>query len=283
MGGVDLFSTKHAGSDKKFVNAIDKQLYSQHQESLHLQQMGGGGLSDSEMGGMSSSVSPPQSVALLSPPKEETVRGAYALSASPFGPLDQSASRRAFAYLVSVLNATYPDHDFSSLQPSDFKRESSCTKVMYAIHNILLSLGKPVPPRMWEYLDKMMQLRHCAIYSHTPPDSFLADEPGVMWSVMYFFFNKKRSRVAHIHIKSVRHHHHHSPVLTSIDPSSSRPRRGTRSSLDDYDDNDNDYDLTYSSEASFDEAMEEYNDDAQGDDRDDRDDDEVVGGLEMDD
>lgn len=129
----------------------------------------------------------------------------------------------------------------------------------------------------------MMQLRHCAIYSHTPPDSFLADEPGVMWSVMYFFFNKKRSRVAHIHIKSVRHHHHHSPVLTSIDPSSSRPRRGTRSSLDDYDDNDNDYDLTYSSEASFDEAMEEYNDDAQGDDRDDRDDDEVVGGLEMDD
>jgi len=31
---------------------------------------------------------------------------------SPFGPLDQTASRRTFFYLIATLNAVFPDYDF---------------------------------------------------------------------------------------------------------------------------------------------------------------------------
>jgi len=32
---------------------------------------------------------------------------------SPFGPLDQPASRRTLFYLIGTLNASFPDYDFS--------------------------------------------------------------------------------------------------------------------------------------------------------------------------
>jgi hypothetical protein len=264
FGGIDLFTTKYAGTDKKLLKAIDKQLYTQVQDNLSFHD---------QVLPLSSSISPP-TVPILSPPNHglslpkslerrrqsfhhhrrqlSSGNGALStlsstanpglLSSSPFGPLDQPNSRKVFAYLISVLNASDPDHDFSSLQPEDFKRELSSTSVVNSFNNVLFGLGMPVPPKLWEVLDDLIDLKEANIYSHSPPQLFLADEPGTMWSMMWFFFNKRRKRVAFLHLKAVRHYT--SPLLTAVD--GSRCKNSIHNERDEYSD---DYDLTNSSDS----------------------------------
>lgn len=161
-------------------------------------------------------------------------------SDSPFGPLDQAASRKAFAHLVSILNYSHPDHDFSSLQPADFRRERSAAPVINSFNNLLFGCGIPVPPGMWSSLENHINLKECAVYSHSPPESFLDDEPGTLWSYMWFFFNRRRKRVAYLHLTTIRHHK--SPKLSAIDY-----RDGMR------DVDDEEYDLTvYGDESDYD-------------------------------
>ncbi|KAK9458674.1 Maf1 regulator-domain-containing protein [Lipomyces oligophaga] len=205
VGGCDLYTTKAAGGDKKLYKSIDKQLHSMHQESLVL----------------SSSLSPPS----YSPPTERTpsifstsldgplsssfmASTGTSFGSSPFGPLDQVSSRRTFAYLIAVLNASHPDHDFSSLHPVDFKRERTANQVVSAFSNTLFGVGAPVPSGLWEVIDSHIDLKDCVIYSHTPSPSFLADEPGTIWSMMWFFFNKRRKRVCYLFLKGTRKSFH---------------------------------------------------------------------------
>lgn len=266
VGGVDLFTTKPAGSDKKLFKTIDKQLEIQQQESLLHQQQQQHQHSEFPF---SSSISPPNTVSIFSPPDDIQVGTGKSLSSSPFGPLDQAASRKVFSYLISVLNAAHPDHDFTSLQPQDFKKEPSCTKVINSFNNILFGLGMPLNPQLWEYLDSQIELSQCAIYSHSPPESFLADEPGLMWSIMWFFFNKRRKRVAHLHLEAVRHHHY-----DDNDQRRYRQKKSVRSTGSSIDEEDEEYDLTYSSDTDYNNLGEDsYYLDSN---------DQVVGGLEMD-
>jgi hypothetical protein len=231
---------------------IDKQLHSHHQEVLnHYDQFP-----------FSSSISPP-TVSVFSPPRQNVVGprndinknglfngGAHtmasSLSVSPFGPLDQATSRKVFTYVISVLNASDPDHDFSSLQPEDFKREQSPTSVINTFNNVLFGLGMPVPPQLWECLDNLIDIKDCTVYTHSPLDSFLADEPGTMWSMMWFFFNKRRKRIAYLHLKAVRHYQ--SPVLVAVDTGR---RRKSISKMEIEDEEEDEYDLTYSSDSQM--------------------------------
>lgn len=294
LGGIDLFTTKPAGTDKKLFKAIDKHLYLQFQESQSYHD---------QILPLSASLSPP-TVSILSPngiklsqssnnpvsfPQSSPNDGSLPLSShgvslpqslerrrlsfqthplthmsslgnngqgslsstanptmlssSPFGPLDQPHSRKIFAYLISVLNASDPDHDFSSLQPEDFKRELSSTSVINSFNNVLFGLGMPVPPRLWEVLDDLIDLKEANIYSHSPPQLFLADEPGTMWSMMWFFFNKRRKRVAFLHLKAVRHYS--SPLLNAVGVGS----KNQSSIHDELDEHSDDYDLTNSSDS----------------------------------
>jgi hypothetical protein len=48
-----------------------------------------------------------------SPPDEDGAGSSFRNIISPFGPLDQPASRRTLFYLIGTLNASFPDYDFS--------------------------------------------------------------------------------------------------------------------------------------------------------------------------
>lgn len=63
---------------------------------------------------------------------------------SPFGPLRNSTTRKTFAYLIAILNSTYPDHDFLNLQPTteNFHRIDSPEELIYRFNNLMVSLGK---------------------------------------------------------------------------------------------------------------------------------------------
>lgn len=63
---------------------------------------------------------------------------------SPFGPLKDVTTKKTFSYLISILNTTYSDHDFSNLQPTEenFHKISSPEDFINRFNNIMVSLGK---------------------------------------------------------------------------------------------------------------------------------------------
>lgn len=125
------------------------------------------------------------------------------INIGPFGPINETASRRTFAYLIAILNASFPDHDFSSLEPTDFLKVS-LKSMISKFENSLYSLGKKPEEWMWEVISSHMDISDCVIYQYSPSRSFLDDEPGCLWSLIWFLFNKKRKRVAYLYLISSR-------------------------------------------------------------------------------
>mmetsp|Transcript_52753 Transcript_52753/g.120222 ORF Transcript_52753/g.120222 Transcript_52753/m.120222 type:complete len:125 (+) Transcript_52753:99-473(+) len=56
-----------------------------------------------------------------------------ALGSSPLGPLSDSGTRRLLIDLISTMNASFPDHDFSALRPDQFCRELHLAQVRGAM------------------------------------------------------------------------------------------------------------------------------------------------------
>lgn len=180
QGGCDLFTTKPIGSDKKLFGTIDKhldQILEDHQLSQSLERE-----RKHSVHSLASSASPPraqfvrsgsasvsnlekerrQSISLLTLTKNEpsflssltstlsqSIPGeqyedVLSFEESPFGPLKNSSTRRKFAYLIAILNTTYPDHDFSNLQPTteNFHKVESPESLINKFNNIMVSLGK---------------------------------------------------------------------------------------------------------------------------------------------
>lgn len=125
------------------------------------------------------------------------------LNLGPFGPINEPSSRRTFAYLIAILNASYPDHDFSLLEPTDFKR-SSIKSFISKFENSMYSLGRNPEEWIWEVINSHMTLSDCVLYQYAPTQSFLDDEPGHLWSLIGFLFNKKRKRVAFVYLIASR-------------------------------------------------------------------------------
>lgn len=270
-GNIDLYTTKPASSDKKLYKALDKHLTSLHQETLDPYAVSG-------LPTIGTSFSPPQILSFdnyyqygksldssvkmsRSPkgvskvPKQRTFSasrtgvpvGSFSpITSSPFGDLSDSGSRKVFAYLIAILNASDPNHDFSVLQPDDFSRESSPSAVISSFNNVLFGLGMPIPPRLWDVLDDQIDMRDCTIFSFTPDATILADEPGALWAMSWFFFNKRRKRVACIALNARRH-----SLSPTLGP------KIVRSDVINGDDEE-DYDLTYSSDTDmYDEVVGE--------------------------
>lgn len=68
----------------------------------------------------------------------------------PFGPLRGIYTRKTFSYLIGILNTTFPDHDFSTLQPTteNFHRISP-EDLRQKFNNLLLLLGKRPEQLQW--------------------------------------------------------------------------------------------------------------------------------------
>lgn len=126
------------------------------------------------------------------------------LSKSPFGNLSQPTTRRTFAYIVATLNASHPDHDFSSLRPFDFRKERNLSIVINALNTTLSSQGQLNTTGLWDLIDRHIDLSQCEIFSYTPDADF---DPhggdGLLWSQSYFFFSKEQKRVLYFTLRGV--------------------------------------------------------------------------------
>jgi hypothetical protein len=166
-GRLEAYSCKRAGSDKKLY----KELNQQYEELSK------------------------------SPDSQE------ALSTSPFGPLSLSTSRRTFISLISTLNASFPDYDFSELKPEQFRKEQSLHNCMNAINTTLMSVlpdSQAFLDRLWSTLEMEIKVTDCDLYSFIPdPDADPFSEEGNIWCFNYFFFNKRLRRVVFFTCRAV--------------------------------------------------------------------------------
>lgn len=301
-GTVDLFTTKPIGSDRKLYKTIDRNWDQYLQDHQLLQQQDpipsppNQVKNDQTIPENASAKQRSYSTSTISTAQKPVLirRGSHSIYAnqpgmsrslhsnngyiSPssltdsetcvFGPLHQTTSRRTFAYLIGILNTSYPDHDFSSLNPDFFKSIPSSTKLVNSVNNLLVSLGKTEQDLnwIWDIINNHMDLSECV--SFELDNDFLKREvlnsPSVLWCSFYFIYNKKRKRVAFIQLKSTFMQLRRGSLLqmnTSRDLLSSE----------------NEYDLT--NDIDSDAIMEEEDEELEVDIDDDYDD--VVGDLEF--
>ncbi|KAL0077947.1 repressor of RNA polymerase III transcription Maf1 [Phycomyces blakesleeanus] len=172
-GRIEAYSCKSAGSDKKLFKQI---------ENKYSVDLSGG------------SISPDDYLHTI---------------VSPFGRLDESTPRKTFFYLLATLNAAFPEHDFGDVRPDQFSKQPSPEMVINSVNTTLFNLGNDEivnKYRMWDTLDEIVDLSECDVYSYNPDieDDPMNDEEGYLWSINYFFFNRKLKRMVFFSIKSER-------------------------------------------------------------------------------
>lgn len=116
-------------------------------------------------------------------------------------PLCDVISRKTLFYLISTLNATFPDYDFTDTRSCEFSKEPNLQYVMNNVDSLMSvtateHYGK-VRNSLWSTLTEEIVLPECDIYSYNP--DYLSDpfgEDGNLWSFNYFFYNRKLKRIA---------------------------------------------------------------------------------------
>lgn len=142
---------------------------------------------------------------------------------TPLGDLRDLSTRRLMTDLILTLNMSFPDYDFSAVQPHDFQ-PVALPEVMQAVYaqlspflcngnesdaisdpTSLASVGNtledgshPAPQslffvELWSALDELMELKECEIYLWNNAD--MSGEELWLWSFNYFFVNKTLKRI----------------------------------------------------------------------------------------
>jgi hypothetical protein len=122
-------------------------------------------------------------------------------------------------YLIATLNATHPNHDFTSWSPQSFRRERS-RAVVHTLTHILPPTNPAVLAQLLTLLDTEMDWRpngtnaDCTVYSVDESTMMDALPVGTVWSTTLFWMNKKLKRVLYLGVqgRSIT-----SPVLEATD------------------------------------------------------------------
>jgi hypothetical protein len=117
---------------------------------------------------------------------------------SPLGPITNSNTRKLLISLITTMNASFLDYDFTNLQPEQFSVEPHSELVINYINNLWLnqyeSLNPGIKAEFWAAINETIELNDCEIYSYTPDlDSELSS--GKLFIVNYFFYNKKAKKI----------------------------------------------------------------------------------------
>mmetsp|Transcript_47035 Transcript_47035/g.110819 ORF Transcript_47035/g.110819 Transcript_47035/m.110819 type:complete len:233 (-) Transcript_47035:1404-2102(-) len=166
QGRLEIYSCKLASSEKRLASSLDRQL---------VQDLG-----TPEEGGWNQSISP--------------------ASASPLGSMNEVHTRKLLINMILTLNNTFADYDFRDLKPEDFVREASLEMVMNSVNSKMSRVDEATNSdfcnRLWGALTSEMSLRECEIYSYVADLDDDALSIGKIWSVNYFFYNKKLKKLA---------------------------------------------------------------------------------------
>lgn len=186
-----MFTTKPIGTDRKLFKTIDKHLkqilednelsksiekerkqslssiFGGSASPLHSSYNGRLQIASTRRGSNSSLVSDGGELDASETPasfrsSHETSEDVIFNGESPFGSLKEASTRKVFAYLIAILNTTYPDHDFSNLQPSteNFRKVKSVDDLRHRFNNVMMSLGKreDILSWIWDTINVYMEI-----------------------------------------------------------------------------------------------------------------------------
>jgi len=109
-----------------------------------------------------------------------------------------SISNKLLFHLVSLLNASFGDYDFSDARGDDFHRVKSIETLKQQIESQLMPIlqEQRLVAQLWALLDEEIVFKECSIYSYNPDyNSDPFSEDGCLWSFNYFFYNKRLRRI----------------------------------------------------------------------------------------
>lgn len=161
-GRIEAFSCKRAGEDKKLSKVLEAKMM----ESLQ---------SDDES----------------IPTRKRS---------SSLGDLNDVSTRRLLIDLISTLNASFPDYDFSNASVDSFVPQTSLTYVLQRVNSYLAEITVNNPTfldEMWRAVDEIISLKQCEIFSYVPDMSEDPFSDGSLWSFNFFFFNKDLKRICY--------------------------------------------------------------------------------------
>lgn len=100
----------------------------------------------------------------------------------------QTANRKTVYYLLSTLNASFPDYDFVDIDSRQFSREPSLDIVVNSVNNTLReTIGDEflaIQNDLWGAIDAEIELPNCEIYSYISlDDSDPFGEEGVVYVI----------------------------------------------------------------------------------------------------
>ena len=133
------------------------------------------------------------------------------VAVSPFGPLTESSSRKTLINLISILNASFSDYDFSNAKSEQFRKETSPYMVINSINtmlsNVIENFNVDMGPKLWTAIDNEIRLKECDIYTYSPEsdaDPYAEDDqPPPVWSFHYFCYNKKLKRIIYFTCRAI--------------------------------------------------------------------------------
>merc|ERR1719198_1288406 len=100
------------------------------------------------------------------------------------------------------MNASFPDHDFSSLTADQFVREPSPPLVVSRVNRHLAELGEsyhtPFLEELWSAIEDVIDPRNCEVYTYMPDMDEDPFSDGALWSFNYFFFNRSLKRILYL-------------------------------------------------------------------------------------
>ncbi|CEG35331.1 Mod5 protein sorting/negative effector of RNA Pol III synthesis [Plasmopara halstedii] len=131
--------------------------------------------------------------------QQEIEASAEFLGSSPLGPIAAPATRKLLINLISTMNASFPDYDFSAARPGQFRKESDFRIALQRINHDLAELldaeGNGFAEKMWEAIAEAIKLDECDVYSYIPDMDSDPFSDGNLWSFNYFFYNKMQKKV----------------------------------------------------------------------------------------
>mgnify|MGYP001038216829 CR=1 FL=1 len=135
------------------------------------------------------------------------------LSTSPVATaFDQStclhATPQHYQSLMETFSTAFPDFDFSTVAPWNFKLVNSPEQAQNNINwtfRTALSDCDQLMSHLWSVLEKEINPSCCYIYTYESdrPDAF--SEMGTVFNMNYFFLNEKMSKIVLVHLREGAH------------------------------------------------------------------------------
>jgi len=110
------------------------------------------------------------------------------------------STRRLLIDLISTLNESFPDYDFTRVKPAQFviqRMDSVMKNVNNALAEIATSGDEHFLDNLWKAIDECMTLSKCEVFSYVPDMNGDPFSEGSLWSFNYFFHNPENKQICY--------------------------------------------------------------------------------------